>query len=266
MQLTFDKETLLFNDDVLNTSPPESLADRIRTFARLVAYGVMCEYWPVSFVVRNEGSGDEMWSTDYRFFGDTLLGILYKTAWKDKAPSVTHLELFGYADRDYSVDNLYTLTSAAINLLDQPLHQKAFISYRRSESTAFAMLLYDRLKLKGFDPFVDLQSLKTGDWHPKLETAIKNTDFFICLIQEGTLENSRWVRREIEWALQHAKEVIPVFYNGLTPETAKQNHQNSEYSEDIEELFSKHAITVAIEGDVNAYEGAIRQLLQMLEI
>ena len=83
----------------------------------------------------------------------------------------------------------YGLTERAHRLVDEPASPpNVFISYKRSESSAFALLLEARIKYETTaTPIMD-KSIEPGDdWHPQLEDLVKSSEtFHLC---HGTQHN-----------------------------------------------------------------------------
>eukprot|EP00656_Telonema_subtile_P030520 TRINITY_DN3349_c0_g1_i5.p1 TRINITY_DN3349_c0_g1~~TRINITY_DN3349_c0_g1_i5.p1 ORF type:complete len:133 (-),score=28.75 TRINITY_DN3349_c0_g1_i5:124-522(-) len=107
--------------------------------------------------------------------------------------------------REYRLDPItfFTLTPKAFELLVLPLNRRIFISYKRTESSAFALLLKDRLAANGYDVFLDLQSIHPGeDWRVRLESEIRNCDVFVGLLGRLTLD-SQPTCQEIDLSLIH---------------------------------------------------------------
>ncbi|MCC6612482.1 MAG: SUMF1/EgtB/PvdO family nonheme iron enzyme [Anaerolineae bacterium] len=89
---------------------------------------------------------------------------------------------------------------------------RAFISYRRVDSAALATLIAMTLsKQHGIETYVDTRNTDGGGAFPdRLRRAIAESDVFICLLGETSLE-SAWVLEEIEHAYNLRKTMIPVF-------------------------------------------------------
>jgi serine/threonine protein kinase len=87
-----------------------------------------------------------------------------------------------------------------------------FISYQRTVSSAWAILLKRELERDGaLQVFVDAQQEdSTGQFPLKLQRWIEGCDVFICLLAGSTL-SSAWVKREIQLAWEQNKPMIPVF-------------------------------------------------------
>jgi len=79
---------------------------------------------------------------------------------------------------------------------------RVFISYAR-EDTEAANRLYNDLKLSGFDPWLDTQSLLGGDnWKISIKEAIRNSRYFIPLLSSNSVEKVGYVQRELKEALE----------------------------------------------------------------
>jgi|GEM_PF-3335596 len=84
-----------------------------------------------------------------------------------------------------------------------------FLSYRRIASADLARYLHDRLVTLGIDVFFDVESINAGRFGAIIEKEIINRDHFMVILSAATLD-SEWVRREIQTALKHQRNIIPV--------------------------------------------------------
>ena len=98
------------------------------------------------------------------------LVILRCDKWGDNFPEYYGMESLGYLERTTfggsSVD-IYMITEKALRLADAPaVPPNVFISYKRSESSAFALLLEARIKYEtNARPFLD-KDIEPGEaWH-----------------------------------------------------------------------------------------------------
>jgi hypothetical protein len=93
---------------------------------------------------------------------------------------------------------------------------RVFVSYRRETDAGWAALFADKLsKQHGLDVFVDRQRVDSARQVPeKIESAIRDCDFFVCLLARSTLK-SAWVREEIRIADAAGKPMIPVVHEGF---------------------------------------------------
>lgn len=93
-----------------------------------------------------------------------------------------------------------------------------FISYRRT-SYDTANLIATRLKSAGYSVFFDVETLRAGKFNEQLLGVIENCRDFIVVLPPEALDRcineDDWVRREVCYALQCGKNVIPVMLNGF---------------------------------------------------
>ncbi len=153
-------------------------------------------------------------------------------------------------------NQLPTLTLKAFELIDETEPYNIFISYKRSESSALALLCVCRLKAENLAPFVDMALEAGGNWHADLEERIRENDYFIILLGKDTLSSSMTVK-EIKWALQYGKTIIPIWHSEFD--------LNSDEWKDVDEsvkdaIQQTNAIRVTDES-ASGYNIAIVELL-----
>ena len=241
---------------------------RIRAFARDLAYGALVGDWNAEFFKDSYGEMSAKWRVDG---SSEKFDSFLSNRWKDSPPAISLLESFNFVilvrEESFApwatsgptsvVVNKYLLTEKAFQLLEQPRPASVFISYRRSQSSAFALLILARMKAVGLSPFLDMQDLAPGEeWHARLEAEIAQRDYCLTLINCDTLK-SEYVRREIQWALNVQKTVIPVWHGGMNGEVAKAVQDTYPA---LTPFFTKQAIVVEPETPAG-YESAIVQLL-----
>ena len=94
---------------------------------------------------------------------------------------------------------------------------KVFISYRRKASRYFAHFIYDELTERGYDVFFDTQSINAGDFSKIILSQIAARGHFIAVLAPETMprlaDEGDWVRRELEYALETRRNIIPLFFN-----------------------------------------------------
>jgi WD40 repeat protein len=89
-----------------------------------------------------------------------------------------------------------------------------FISYSRKDKDA-ADYIANELRARGADVFIDYQGLTGGEqFTERLANEIKNRDYFVFLISTYSLA-SRWVKREVQWADDCEKIIIPMMLERL---------------------------------------------------
>lgn len=236
-------------DDPLEMEAPESVIQRVHSLAYDLAYGVVKNFWTSEL---NSG-----WS--FSEAEDTGTGKLRKK-WKGKWPSTNLLLAFGYLhliSHERNDTKWYVLTPKAFDLLENAGPKSVFISYRRSESSLFALLLVSRLKAVGLDPFLDMQDIKPGDkWEERLKQEVYSRQYFICLISPTTLQ-SLYVREEIAWAVEAGLTLIPIWHNEYNETLWKEDEK--QYPE-LSEFVKINSIQVRHE-DVEGYNNAVIKLL-----
>jgi TIR domain len=239
-------------DNPLQQLRPDDPLEKIHALARDLAYLAIGGSTSAEFRVGTRG-----WKGDPRYESEieTPDLALFRTKWWDgdkfMGPGFELLASYDYL----TVPELdvYQLKSQAFQLLQKPAEKPSiFISYRRRDSSAFALLIEARLRLAGVDNvFVD-KDIKAGEtWHERLEEVIKQCRYFICLVGQHTLE-SRVVAEEIDLAVASGCRIISIWHNGqVMTQTVPQ------------ELQKRHAITVTGES-AREYETAISELLNTL--
>lgn len=88
-----------------------------------------------------------------------------------------------------------------------------FISYRRATGDTMARFLYDRLKDDGYQPFLDIEQMRSGRFNTQLYSRIAECEDFLLILSPGALDRCRneddWLRMEILEALRLRKNIVP---------------------------------------------------------
>ena len=97
-----------------------------------------------------------------------------------------------------------------------------FISYRRAGGSVKAELTKDELAKRGFREnrmFLDTRSLTSGNYLKTILDAIANSRNVVVVITKDCFKSlptdSTWVR-EIEYAIELHKNIVPVYFDGIT--------------------------------------------------
>ena len=89
-----------------------------------------------------------------------------------------------------------------------------FISYRRDGGKELARPLKSELERRGYRVFLDFDELKDGIFDRRIMEAIDSSPIFMVVLSPHSLDRCAnaddWVRREIEYALEHDRHFIPV--------------------------------------------------------
>ena len=95
-----------------------------------------------------------------------------------------------------------------------------FISYRRDGGHEMARLLYEHFRMKGLCCFFDLEELGAGEFNVKLLDSIEASKNFVLILSPNALERclneGDWVRCEIEHAIKHGKNIVPLMLSGFS--------------------------------------------------
>jgi CheY-like chemotaxis protein len=102
-------------------------------------------------------------------------------------------------------------TPAPKSQADSP---SVFISYRRMNTWGKARAIANSLREHHVDVFLDVDSIGSGSFPPYILKAIVERDYFILLLAPETLD-SEWVQKEIQYALEMEKTIIPVLLDGF---------------------------------------------------
>ncbi len=114
-----------------------------------------------------------------------------------------------------------------------------FLSYRRKVSWAVALKLHESLTQMGADVFMDMEDLGEGQFAQKLMDEIQSRDYFLLLLAPDTL-TSEWVIREVQFAMQAGKRIVPVLTDGFT--LSEEN-----LPADLKGISSHNAVTLTLE-------------------
>ncbi len=212
--------------DFTNTPLAEPLPDdpvaRIHRFARDLAWGAANGLWSSEVNAEFNYYDGKLETHMTNLDSDVELIHYIEKTWGNIRSEPVAAESFGYLNQVHASENgsfrKYRLTQRAFALLEKPLTApRVFISYRRSESSAFGLLLVARLKAVGVqNPFIDMNIPAGDDWHPHLREVVGRSRYFILLVGKTTLE-SDYVQEEIRWAFETPGTVIiPVLHDGVT--------------------------------------------------
>lgn len=221
----------------------------VKLLAKELASGVNRGLWNRGLEIRR---GDKS--------ADTNLQTYIENRWQyyHFGPVLEPLQGHGYVERKR---HDFVLTSAAFDLLDEVEPYNIFISYRRLDSSALALLVLARLKEHSLVPFCDMALDAGGNWHADLEERIKNCDYFIILLGKDTLSSPMTVK-EIQWALHYGRTIIPLWHSGF-----ELNHENrEEIDQDVKDAIQQTNAIIVQDESASGYNTAIVELLNRFGI
>jgi tetratricopeptide (TPR) repeat protein len=98
------------------------------------------------------------------------------------------------------------------------IEKTVFISYRRT-NMPWALAVYQNLTQHGYDVFFDYESINSGDFEQIILANIKARAHFIVILTPSALERCEnpddWLRREIEAAVDHQRNIVPLMLEGF---------------------------------------------------
>jgi uncharacterized protein YjbI with pentapeptide repeats len=100
------------------------------------------------------------------------------------------------------------------------INQTVFISYRRDVSSFTARLIFKELTAKGYDVFMDVESLDSGTFDTVIMNQISARAHFIIILEPGSVteftNSEDWLRKEVEHAITLKRNIIPVLVGSFT--------------------------------------------------
>jgi hypothetical protein len=236
---------------VLRRPIPKPPLERLRLFARELAEGAIDELWRVEigFVIdRHRPPPAGLRSPD---FGSEAFNRYLERRWRNQPPNWYVMQQLGYVQL---YPDMLEIRTAAFALLDDHQPSSVFISYRRKDSSAFALLVRDRLRAHQIDAYLDMELRPGSFWRDSIHHEIRTREMLVMLIGHETLA-SEMVQQEIVWALDADVTIVPIWHNGFTYPPAIPVPPKIDYA-----LTYTHTIRV-LEESARAYHNALIDLL-----
>src|SRR5215510_13741316 len=96
------------------------------------------------------------------------------------------------------------------------VEKTVFISYRRTNAMT-ARAVYQHLKARRYDCFLDYESIDSGLFERIILNQIAARAHFIVILTPSALERcadpNDWLRREIEYALEMKRNIVPLMFD-----------------------------------------------------
>ncbi len=253
-----------FIADVAKRDRPRNPMARIQTMASELAEGAANQLWPITFdgmAFFNEGRLanrpseqrmqryiEQRWELDADALGQ-LFNLLVANGYLIHAREPERFVLD------------YTITKDAFDLLHTAETATIFISYKRNESSAFALLVANVLQHAGLEAFVDMQLIPGEEWKAELQRKVEDANYLVLLLGKTTLD-SKVTCKEIEWAIEAETVILPIWHNAFV---YRPSDWPSLPQAVREKLASAHAIRVTEENPL-AYNTAMTELLNRFGI
>lgn len=98
------------------------------------------------------------------------------------------------------------------------IEKSVFISYRRTHNM-HARAIYLALKARGYDVFLDFETIDAGSFEQIILSQIDARAHFVLVLTASALERCAdpqdWLRREIERAMKMQRNVVPLLFDGF---------------------------------------------------
>ena len=251
---------------------PSGDVARVKLLAKELALGIHRELWdPIIIIV-----GSDTVVGEYHAITGCLDEYLERR-WGDN--NIGHklhlLRGYGYIEDIHSASGRSSprIAQSAFDLLDEIEPYNVFISYKRSESSALALLVLARLKEHSLVPFVDMALEVGGNWHADLEERIKACDYFIVLLGKETLSSPMTVK-EVLWAFDSKRTIIPIWHNEFGQENGFKLRQHiedmsgnwdddglRERKDEVHDVFRQTNAIIVQDESASGYNTAIVELL-----
>lgn len=89
-----------------------------------------------------------------------------------------------------------------------PQKRKIFISYAR-EDREKVEALYEQLQSAGFEPWMDIRSILSGEkWETVIQQAIQEADFIVVCLSNNSINKRGYLQKEIHVALNYAERML----------------------------------------------------------
>ena len=99
-------------------------------------------------------------------------------------------------------------------------HKTVFISYRRKVAAFIARAIFQDLREHDYDVFMDVESIDSGQFDQIILNQIEARAHFLIVLTSGTVERciepGDWLRQEIEYAIDHQRNIVPLIINDFS--------------------------------------------------
>jgi hypothetical protein len=141
------------------------------------------------------------------------------------------------------------------------VNKKVFLSYRRKHNKYVARSVYQYLKGEGYDVFMDIESIDSGQFSPVILGQIEARPHFLVVLTPGSLKSTTdpgdWLRREIEHAMEKDRNIVPIVAEGFTFEDEEKGlPENKKFPRKLSRLKTFNWLDLPD----NYFEDAMRRL------
>src|SRR5262245_9550808 len=126
--------------------------------------------------------------------------------------------------------------------------KKALLSYRRTLSAWLARSVYQWLRGEGFDVFMDVENLDSGEFPALILHQIEARSHFVVVLTPGalrrTIDKGDWLRREIEHAIGQERNIVPLLADNFTFDSEERTLGGKAFPPKIKELSRYNGVNV----------------------
>ena len=126
--------------------------------------------------------------------------------------------------------------------------KKVFLSYRRLKAAFLARAVFQHLTSEGYDVFMDVESLDSGEFPSLILRQIEARPHFVVALVPGSLERTvkegDWLRREIEHAMRCERNIVPLLADGFSFDAEKRDLAVGKLPSKIEQLGHHNSVSV----------------------
>lgn len=164
------------------------------------------------------------------------------------------------------------------------IEKSVFINYRRT-NIAWAISISKSLRQNGYDVFLDLSEIASGNFENIILANIKSRAHFILLLTPSTLERcsevNDVVRNEIEAALDLQRNIVPLIFEGidfsnsviqsqLTGKLSQLKRYNAlivpvEYFEEAMQRLDEKYLSMTLDADLTPISDGAKQAADVME-
>ncbi len=140
-----------------------------------------------------------------------------------------------------------------------------FLSYRRALSEFQTHAIATSLKSAGYDVFVDVSDLGSGEFPQEILNQIESRAHFLSILSpgslKGTLAKGDWLRKEIEHAIECKRNVVPVMFEEFDFDDEFKKFGNHKVPEKLRRLSKFNGVPVPSGWLEEAVERLIKRFL-----
>lgn len=129
---------------------------------------------------------------------------------------------------------------AAGNEVKETVAERVFISYRRDKDSLTALLIFQHLMKQGYDVFIDVEGLRSGNVDANLMREISTRRHFVIVLSPEAVQRfaneDDWLLKELTCAIESNLTIIPFLVGGFDFRTYDPTHMPEIANKTVERL------------------------------